>query len=199
MNGLISSMPMKQPMQPGPQQPGRPMQPGPQQPGQPVSPSKRPLQDDYAQFVARGLEMISSQEASQGILQLLKSGRPVESLADTAVMVVRKLDEGARSKGIEVQDTVKVLGTYELITELANVAKAAKIFDLDKDHVELAFSVAVQEYIKQEISAGRVDGNKLKAELDVGAGKLKPEEREAMNESMQRVAMTAERYAGGGE
>ena len=171
-------------------------QPMPQQ-QQGIAPSQQPMPDDYALFVSRGLEMISAEQTKDGILTMLRAKDPVQSLADTLIVIIHKLDDAARQKGVEVQDSIKILGAHELINELAKVAKAANIFDLDKDHIELAFSVAVQDYVREEVQAGRINPGKLQAQMQSGVNKMGTKEREEMQAAQERIQKTARGYNGG--
>jgi len=178
------------------------MNPGmiPQQPAQPqtsISPSTKPMGLDYQMFVAKGLELISGKQTRKDILVLLKSGKPVEALANTLVVVLQKLDIAARKKGTEVHDHVKIIGSNELLQELAKIGKAARIFDLDADHIELAFSLAIQDYVKTEIQAGRIDGAKLYQTMQQNVKKMAPKDKQDMDMAMQRIAATAKKYNGG--
>lgn len=176
--------------------PGLIPQPSAQSPV-PTSPSTKPMGLDYQMFVAKGLDLISGQQTRKDILVLLKAGKPVESLANTLVVVLQKLDIAARKKGTEVHDYVKIIGANELLQELAKIAKAARIFDLDKDHLELAFSLAIQDYVKTEIQAGRIDGAKLYQTMQQNVKKMAPKDKQEMDLAIQRIAATAKKYNGG--
>lgn len=171
--------------------------PQPQQEAGVITPSKKPMGLDYQMFVAKGLQLISSPETRNSMLTLLKGGDPVNALARALVVILQKMDSAARAKGTEISDLVKMYGAHDLIVELERVAEAANIFNLDKDHVELAFSAAVQNYIKGEIQAGRINPNKLMMQTKAGLNKMKPEERQKVMQSMQRLQQTAQRYNGG--
>ena len=167
----------------------------PQQQQPSISPSQEPMGKDYQMFVAKGLDLISSPQTRDSIVTMLKAGDPVTALANALVVILQKLDIAARAKGLEVADIVKLYGSHELISELSNVGKAAGIFNLDSNHIELAFSVAVQNYIKGEIAAGRIDPQKLQAQSQASAKKLDPKQRASMQEAVQRIQATAKSYS----
>ena len=122
------------------------MQPPEQQQQQqqvPVSPSKANAKDDYELFVSLGLELMSAPKTRESMLVIMKSGDPVNALAKALVAILHKIGSASRVRGVEVDDHVKLYASFELITELAKIGKAAKIMDLDKDQIELAFSIAI--------------------------------------------------------
>lgn len=162
-----------------------------------IAHSQAPIGKDYQMYVAKGLEIISSPQTRDGIVISLQQGDPVTALANTLALVIRKLDEGSRGKGVEVSDVVKMYGAHELITELAKVATAAGVKGLDEDHIALAFAFAVQEYIKQEIQAGKINPTKLHMQTKAGVRKLPPEKQQEIVSSIEKIQATAKRYDGG--
>ena len=199
MSGLIGQVEGVQPVQPGPADPSQPVQAGftqQQTPAQ-VSPSQQPMGKDYQMYVAKGLEIISSTQTRDSIVTLLKSADPVSALANTLVVVIQKLDMAARSKGTEVADFVKISGAHELINRLNDIMTAAKIASLDKNHIELAFSLAVQDYMRGEIKAGRINPAKLQQQQQMAMQKMKPKQRQEIQESLTRIQATAKAYHGG--
>ena len=170
-----------------------------QQQGQQVAPSTRPMGLDLQMYIAKGLELISSPQTRQSVLVMLKNGRPVEALAATLVVIMQRLDAAARKKGIETEDVVKIFGAHELAVELAKVGQAARIMNLDEDHVELALSVAVQDYIKGEVAAGRINPGKLQEKLRTGMAQLSPEKRQEAKAAIEKLQLTAKKYSSGGQ
>lgn len=188
--GMLNIQPQAQ------QQPAQ--QPATQQQKQPerqVQPSTNNPEDDLKVYMAKGLELISSPETRDGIIKMLGSSDPVQSLANTLVMVMQRLDTASRAQGLEVDDAIKVIGANQICQELGNIAAAAKIFTLDADHIELAFSVAIQEYVKNEAKIGRINPEKLRAQIMSGANKLPPEEQAEMQKAMQRIQATGQKYS----
>lgn len=161
----------------------------------PVQPSKQPMGKDYQMYVARGLELISSQQTSASILQMLKTGDPMNALARTLVVIMQKLDAAARQKGIDIPDMVKIYGSHELLQALVEVGQAAKILNIDKDVVELAYSVAVQNYIKSEINGGRINPAKLHMQTQSSMKKIPPQKQHEIQATVQRIQETAKRYS----
>jgi hypothetical protein len=165
-----------------------------------TKPSTKPQTMDLQMYIAKGLELMSSKQTAQSMLVILKGigpGKPVEKLANALVVLLQKLDAGARQTGVEVLDSVKVIGANDLIRELAKTAAAANIFHLDENHIELAYSVAVQDYVKSEVKAGRVNPGKLLATMQERVKKMPPKEKQEMAMALKRIQATAANYKGG--
>jgi hypothetical protein len=165
-----------------------------------TKPSTKPQTMDLQMYIAKGLELMSSQQTRESMLVVLKGigpGKPVEKLANALVVLLQKLDASARKTGVEVLDSVKVIGAHELIQDLAKTAAAANIFTLDDDHIELAYSVAVQDYVKAEVKAGRINPGKLMAQMQSSVRKMPPKEKQEMAMALKRIQATAAKYNGG--
>lgn len=178
-------------------QPAQQQQPQPGQQDVQVSPSTAESKEDYERFVALGLELISSPKTRRSMETVLATGDPVQALANALGAILRKIDSASRVRGIEVDDHVKLFAAFELLQRLHDVGKAIGKMDLDKDHLELAFAVAVQDYIKDEIAAGRIDPEELQRTTKRGMEEMTPEQRNGVKESMARLQQTGQKYSGG--
>ena len=92
---------------------------------------------------------------------------------------------------------MKISGAHELINRLNHIMTAAKIASLDKNHIELAFSLAVQDYMRGEIKAGRINPAKLQQQQQMAMQEMKPKQRQEIQESLTRIQATAKAYHGG--
>ena len=146
---------------------------------------------DYTQYLAKGMKILHSPETNGAILAILKGDNPVQLVANATIVVLQKIDTAARAKGIEVQDMVKLLAANEFVSQICEIAEAAKLFTLDDDHRQLALSVAVQDYVRQEIKAGRIDPARLMAQVEQGTRKLSAQQKEEMTQAMNKVQQTA--------
>lgn len=167
---------------------------------QPVSPKTKPSQadykGDYERYVSRATILIHSPETRESVLGLLGGKDPVQRVANATVMVMQRIDSASRTSGIEVQDTVKMFAAHEIVKLVIELGEAAGKFKLDESLVELALSVSVQDYIKAEITARRINPQQLKVKMDADIRKLPPEERKEIQKSLQRVQQTARKYSG---
>lgn len=167
------------------------------QPVAQVRPSQRKPKEDYEEWVAIAMEILHSKQTRGAIQDLLKSGAsdPVNTMAKTLGLVLTKLDQSSRNSGQEVDDAVKLLALAEVENQLVEIAEALGAFTLDEAHKELALSIAVQDYVKSEVAAGRINPVKLQAQMATSVSKMPPAERMAMEKSLQRIQQTAKSYA----
>jgi len=162
-----------------------------------VSPSQNTMKTDEAIYKAKGLELLNSDQTQGEFMTVLKTGDPVTALVNALLLVLQKLDAAQRASGTDVADAVKLLGAEEFFNDLVSKAKAARIFTLDQAHLEMAFSIAVQDYIKGEVAAGRIDPAKLMQQMQQSMAKLPPAQRQEITTAMQRIQKTAQNYKGG--
>jgi len=167
------------------------------QPLPPVHPSQQGMKQDLMMYVSKGLDIISSPQTRASIVTMLKHGDPVSALANTLLIIVQKLDCASRAKGVEIADAVKLYGAHDLLAELLKVMSAAGIAHLTPDQQNLAFSVMVQDYIKAEVAAGRINPAKLQQQSEAAAAQVSPKMRQQAQESAQRIQATAVAYQKG--
>ncbi|MEA1992214.1 MAG: hypothetical protein U9N58_08485 [Thermodesulfobacteriota bacterium] len=157
------------------------------------------MEEDLDKFITKGTMLIHSPETRNQILSLLQGRNPVESVASALVITVKKLDEVSRREGLEVNDSVKLKGSEELISQIIEVGKAADTLkDFDDDKKELAYSLGVQEYIKGEIQAGRINKQALAEEIKTAMEELPEESRKELDTQLKRINKTSELYGSSG-
>lgn len=159
-----------------------------------LAPSGQKAEDDAAQWLALAMDFVHGRQTRGSVGQMLKGKDPVQALANATVMVVKRIDAASRQKGIEVEDAVKLYGAHEICTQLAEVGNDSGAFQVDEKLIELAFSVAVQEYVKGEIADGRIDPARLQAKVQQSVRNLPPEQRAEANAAVKRIAQTADEY-----
>lgn len=196
MNGMIPASAPLQPAASPISPPAATSAPTPNQDPQ-VKVSQQTLNNDLHQYIAKGLQIISSPDTRDSIVTILKNGDPVSALANALVIVVQKLDMASRKKGVEVADFVKLLGATELLKALTNVMKNAGIADLDKKHQALAMALAMQNYQRAEIAAGRTNPAKLEQQQNLMRSKLSPKMLKNVETGARVVQETALQYKGG--
>ena len=163
-----------------------------------IQASKADVREDFDRYVARATALIHSPETTGAVQNMLGGPDPVSKIAAATVMVMQRLDSAARASNIEVQDTIKTFGAVEIVNMVIELGEAAgKFGKLDKDLSELALSVAVQDYVKGEIRAGRIDPKRLQVQMDADMRKLPPKQRKEIQASQVRLQQTARKYNGG--
>lgn len=162
-----------------------------------VKPSSAEGKADLERYINRAITLIHSPETRGAILNMLTNNDPVQRVADATVMVMQRIDAASRGAGIEVQDTIKMYGANEIVNLVVEFGNAAKKFNITPDLAELALSVAVQDYIKSEVQAGRINAQRLKAKMDIDIRNMPPKMQKEVKDSQMRVQQTARKYANG--
>lgn len=102
---------------------------------------------------------------------------PIMALSAAAVAIVSQLDDSARKAGKPISDDVLMQGGLDVVTELAEIADAAKIHDYSEEDITGAFAQAVDMYRPKAIQDGRTSEETLKGQFNEineaeAAGKL---------------------------
>lgn len=147
---------------------------------------------DTKKFVIKGTKLINSPQSRDQIIASLKTGNPLESVANTTVSIVQRLDEASRQAGDEVNDLVRIQGAHELLNQIADIGVASGAFNkLSQEQITTSFSVAVQNYIKTEIQAGRIDPKALEAEVTKNIKNMPPDEQQVLQNQISTINQTA--------
>lgn len=170
-------------------------------------------QAEYERFVRAGFELLyAGGEVRPGILEMLdedpadlvevlgnveelKQFNPTVALAATAVLVVLEV---VRRMGENRPDGAIVLhGGKEILEDIAEIARAAKIHDFDQDELNRAMLMAMDLYREAASAEGLVDLEALKAEFE----EIKQADQEGRAEELlpgiSRYGSPTERTAGG--
>jgi len=153
------------------------------------------IESQHEQYLAKGMEMIHSPQTRDSILELLRASDPVDALSKTLVMVLHKVDEAARSANLEVEDAAKLMGASELLTQLYEIGEAAKIMKLMPDEIHLALAAGIQNYVKDEVVAGRINPQKLAETMKKNLSLLSPKEKADSLLALKKIEQTGKEYA----
>jgi len=149
---------------------------------------------DLAQYVAKATTLLHAPETRDAVISMLDNNDQVQKIANVTVFVMQKVDAAARTKGLEIQDSVRVFAAGDIVTQIAEIGNAAKKFSIDKDLVQLALSVAVQDYVNAEVKAGRIDRKKLQVAIEADLRKMPPQKRKEIQQQIQQTQEIARRY-----
>jgi hypothetical protein len=159
-----------------------------------IQASQASMKHDGEQYVNKAITLIHSPQTSPAILKMLDGNDPVQRVADAAVMIMQRIDSASRQAGIEVQDAIKIWGAHEIVSLIVEMAEAAGKFKLVPDLVTLALSTTVQDYINGEVSARRIDPQKLKVAMQADMRNMPPKMRKEAQQSQQRLPLIARKY-----
>jgi hypothetical protein len=123
-------------------------------------------QAQYDQFVGNALRIISSDKTRQGLLKTLAgNGRPQEGLANTAVMIAKRVVDSARENGVEISGDVLLHGGVQVVEALADVQEAAGIAELSEEEVQGAMYRAADLYREISQSEGTLNTDAAKEDM----------------------------------
>jgi len=162
-----------------------------------IQPSKEDLKADGEKYVAKALILLHSPETRDGVVKMLTGPDPVQRVSNVLVMVMQRVDSEARKSNLEVQDVVKAAAARAIVPEIVEIGEAAKLFNLNPDLELLAFSVSLQDYLKAEIKAGRVDSKKLAVTMQADVRSMPPKMRKEVIAAQPRIQQIARKYAHG--
>lgn len=100
----------------------------------------------YERVVLAGMKVLYSQETHQNIVQMLGQGEPAEAMATAVTIVMSQLDE--RSGG-KIPEVVIFPAAAELLGQVAEIAEAAKVAQVDDRVVARAMQILVVKLADQ--------------------------------------------------
>jgi hypothetical protein len=103
-------------------------------------------QAQYDQFVKNGIKVIYSDNALPKILDTLTTGNPIDSLANTAVMIVKRLVDSAKKNNAEIAGDIIYHGGIEILEDLANLSEKAGIHSYTQKELETSTYRAMDLY-----------------------------------------------------
>lgn len=138
---------------------------------QPASPEEQAL---YNQFVARAMLMIYGKTMLPKVLDMLdggaekgQEGDPMEGLARTAALVVGRVAQAADQAGQKLTGDVLLHAGKEILEDLAELSRVAKIKDYseDPDALEGAMFRALDQFRMMLQGAGRLDQRAAQSDM----------------------------------
>lgn len=122
----------------------------------------------YNVFVSNISNLVTDPKALPKIIERLRTGEnPVNALAETAVMLVMRVEDSALEKtgADEIDPDILLTAGQETVELLAEVARKANIHDFNEDEMESAYLAATDSYRAQRFSQGRVDPAKYQPSM----------------------------------
>lgn len=163
-------------------------------------------QEMFDRFVTRGMEMIYDDRMFPKVVDMLdggageedEEGDPDTGLAMTAEMVVSKVQDMAEQAGQKLPGDVLFHAGLDIIEELAEVSRRAKIKDYsqDPDALERATFKALDLYREKAQKSGKLDQGVAKQDLDT---LMQMDSNGQLNKTMRDLASSDESGQAGGE
>lgn len=130
-----------------------------------VSPQE---QQEYNQFVANGMKLMYQPEGLNTVVSsLMGAGTPVEGLAATLVMLVKRLEDSATQNGQTINPDVMYQGSIELLEQLGEMQKEAGVHDPSEEELGDALLLALDQYREMKTAEGTLDSDAIGAEFEM--------------------------------
>jgi len=138
-----------------------------------LSPSDRAYLDGL-------IKLMHTKKTAPKIEDMLESGPPEKAIPETALMVNKMMEDGARKGGKPPSLELLFLAGITVVSDLIEIGNAKGIFEItEESEIQAILQETMQRYIQKGLKDGTVDP----VELQEKAGKL-------MNEEDQSAAMT---------
>lgn len=162
-------------------------------PAQPYLLSPEQAQLEGRKLVAKAKIILHQQGTFDQVIKLLelKGSRPEQLVAHVCVMLIQLLDATARKEKVEIDDRAHVYGAYGLCAEIGDLAKEQHIFTLSGLQLGLAIGLTIQDYLKGEIAAGRIDKDALAADFYKAIRMMPHKEQMSIHQQMLQINKTA--------
>ena len=158
-----------------------------------VQPSAATIKQDYTSYLSKATTLIHAPETSSSIVNMLAGpDTPQQKVADATVMIMQRIDQAGRQAGVEISDFVRCIAAHAIVQLLDEIGvTAGKLKKMDANMINLSMSIAIQNYFKGEIKAGRIDPQKLKATIQSGIARAPQKTRQQMHQSLAAIQRTA--------
>lgn len=102
-------------------------------------------QAQYEKFVLAATDMIYDQKIMPGIVERLGAlDDPIESLANTAILVTQRVNDAATKAGEPVEEAVSFNAAMEIIMDLATLAKESGVHEYTPQEMQSATERMIQ-------------------------------------------------------
>ena len=147
-------------------------------------------------YAQKALVILHTPGIRDSLVNMLNPKDPVNTVAAVVVLVAQRIDTAARQSGMEVPDVAKACAAMGIVKEVAHMGAVAKrIPQLSNDQINLALSVTVQNYIKVEVAAGRINAQQMQMALKTLAQKLPPKTSAPVKKGIEQVQQTGKQYS----
>ena len=163
MAGLLSQTPASAGgASPPPQAGAPPAEEGEPQPN--VTPEE---QAELDRFVDKAFELIYDDAVQPKILKRLGGeGNPVDGLAATTAMVVKRVEDSAEKAGQPVSPDILFHGGKQILEDLAELSERAGIYEYDQEELDGAGLRALDLYRDAKAKSGTLDEGAIKQDFD---------------------------------
>jgi GH24 family phage-related lysozyme (muramidase) len=154
--------------------------------------SKKSLEIDARRFIAKGMKLIHGKDTRENILKALQNQNPVDAVSRITQTVVQRVDQAIRKSGQDIADEIKLVAANNLMGQVLEIGESSGLVSLTPEEKEVAFTDAINSYIKLEIKAGRIDKDTLAEETGRSIANMTPEQRSYVDERLKLTNQNAQ-------
>ena len=111
--------------------------------------------------------VVFSEQSQPAVLQSLQSGKnPIDSVAITANLIHRRLQDSLEKNGEKMTEITMCLGAAHLVAELIVLADAAKLFTLENEDRLEAYRHTLMRYFEAGLKDGSIDPVELQKTIE---------------------------------
>ena len=120
----------------------------------------------YNRFVGNALLLMSNEEVTPALLRTIGTADdPAAGVGEAAASVFLRVEAAADEQGIEIPGDVAFQGGVEIVENVADIALAAGIADLDDDELERALLTGLDTVREVKAQRGDLDQEAAQADL----------------------------------
>ena len=149
---------------------------------------------DTLKYISKARLLIHADQTIPQLTQMLKGSDPVQRVADASVMIAQRVDAASRTSGHEVNDGLKVAAGMEIVNDISDVLEASLGTVLNKDLRYLAFSVTIQDYVKAEVKARRMNAQQLRVSMQQGIRQMPAKTQKEVKMAPAKIQAIARKY-----
>lgn len=123
-------------------------------------------QEAYAAFMVNVANVLFDEKSLNGIVERLSSGEPVPAVAQTAAMVVMRVEDSAEeSTQTQVDPDILLNAGKETVEILAEMSEKAGIHSFTEEELEAAYLAAVDQYRQTREKQGKIQPSQFQQEM----------------------------------
>lgn len=152
-------------------QPAQPAQSDPQAPGNPQELQQAkmdPAAEKEVQAYVFGLsKLLHSKQTSNKVVEMLKAGKPEQTIPHTALLLNSQMEETVRAKGKPPSLEVLFESGQFLVGDLIEIGNAAGIFQLEtEEQIAPILQSTFQQYIRAGLKNKTIDPIELQQKVE---------------------------------
>lgn len=113
-------------------------------------------------------KLMHGKQTRNGTMEMLKSAPPEISVSQATLKITDQAAEVLESKGIKINDQVRLYGALHVMSDLVEIGNAAAGWDdpVDQQEAQLILKDTLQDYIHRGLADGTIDPIELQQKVE---------------------------------